>query len=142
MAQLTPYVFFDGSCREAMEFYKECLGAELTMQAVGDTPAAEHMPPEARQKIMHAALTRGEHKETVLMASDWMGQGKFVNGNSISLSIHCTSDAEIKALFAGLSAGGKVTMPLADQFWGATFGTLVDKFGIAWMLNYDKIPRR
>ncbi len=70
------------------------------------------------------------------MASDWMGGGKFVPGNSpISLSLHCTSDEEIKTLFDGLSAGGKVTQPLADQFWGDTFGTLVDKFGIAWMLN-------
>jgi len=138
MAQLTPYLSFDGNCREAMASYKECLGGELTMQAVGDTPAAEHMPPDARQKIIHAALMRGEQKEAVLMASDWIGGGEFVQGNSISLSIHCTSDEEIRTLFAGLSAGGKVTQPLADQFWGATYGTLVDKFGIAWMLNYDK----
>jgi PhnB protein len=75
MAQLTPYVFFDGNCREAMAFYKECLGADLTTTAVGDTPAAEHMPPDAGQKIMHAVLTRGEPKDTVLMASDWMGGG-------------------------------------------------------------------
>jgi PhnB protein len=140
MAQLTPYVFFNGNCREAMAFYEEVLGAELTMQAVGDTPAAEHMPPDARQKIMHAAITRGEPKEAILMASDWMGRGGFVQGNAISLSLHCTSDEEIETLFAGLSSGGAVGQPLADQFWGAKFGTLVDKFGIAWMLNYDKIP--
>jgi len=142
MAQLTPYVFFDGNCREAMAFYKECLGAELTMTAVGDTPAAEHMPPDAKQKIMHAALTRGEPKEAVLMASDWMGRAGFVQGNSISLSLHCTSDGEIKTIFGSLSSGGRVTQPLADQFWGATFGTLVDRFGIAWMLNYDKTPAK
>jgi PhnB protein len=142
MAQLTPYVFFDGNCREAMTFYKACLGSELTITAVGDTPAAEQMPPDAKEKIIHAVLTRGEPKDAVLMASDWMSGGGFVQGNSISLSIHCTSDEEIKALFAGLSSGGKVTQALADQFWGATYGSLVDKFGIAWMLNYDKTPAK
>ena len=121
-----------------MAFYKECLGGDLNMTAVGDTPAAEHMPAEAKQKIIHAALMMGESKEAVLMASDWMGGGTFVQGNSISLSLQCTSDEEIKTLFSGLAAGGKVTQPLADQFWGATYGSLVDKFGVAWMLNYDK----
>jgi PhnB protein len=91
---------------------------------------------------MHAVLTRGEPKEAVLMASDWMGRDGFVQGNSISLSLHCTSEEEIKTLFGGLSADGKVSRPLADQFWGATFGSLVDKFGIAWMLNYDKTPAK
>jgi PhnB protein len=141
MSQLIPYVFFNGNCREAMAFYKECLGGELNIQAVGDTPAAEHMPPGDRDKIIHAALTRGEPREALLMASDWMGGGEFAQGNSFSLSIACTSDEEIKTLFAGLSAGGKVSQPLADMFWGATFGSLVDKFGVAWMLNYDKAPR-
>jgi PhnB protein len=121
-----------------MAFYKECLGGDLNMTAVGDTPAAEHMPAEAKQRIIHAALMMGESKEAVLMASDWMGGGTFVQGNSISLSLQCTSDEEIKTLFGGLAAGGNVTQPLADQFWGATYGSLVDKFGVAWMLNYDK----
>jgi PhnB protein len=141
MSQLIPCAFFDGNCREAMAFYKECLGGELNIQAVEDTPAADQMPPDARKKIIHAALMRGEPKEVVLMASDWMGGGAFVPGNSISLSIPCTSEEEIKTLFGRLSAGGKITQPLADQFWGATFGSLVDKFGIAWMLNHDKTRR-
>jgi len=135
MARITPYLYFDGNCRDAMNFYRECLGGELYVQTVGDTPAAEHMPPDARQKIMHAALTGGDF---VLMASDWMSKAAFSPGNTISLSIHCTSDDEIRTLFAKLSEGGKVTNPLADQFWGATFGMLVDRFGIDWMLNFDK----
>ena len=139
MAQIVAYVFFDGNCREAMTFYKECLGGELFMQAVGDTPAASQMPADAKQKIMHAALKNDGFE---IMASDWMdGQG-FVRGNSISLSMHCGSEEEIKHLFSNLSAGGKIKAPLADQFWGATFGMLTDKFGIDWMLNYDKTPRK
>jgi PhnB protein len=141
MSQLTPYVFFNGNCREAMAFYKNCLGGELYIQTVGDTPAADHMPEADKDKIIHAALRHGEPKEALLMASDWMAGGEFVQGNSISLSLNCTSEEEIKTLFVGLSAGGKVNQPLADMFWGATFGSLVDRFGVAWMLNYDKTPR-
>jgi len=139
MARITPYLYFDGNCRDAMDFYRNCLGGELHMQTIGETPAAEHMPPEARQKIMHAALTGGDF---VLMASDWMSTTAFSRSNSISLSIHCTSDEEIRTLFAKLAEGGKVVHPLADQFWGATFGTLVDKFGIDWMLNFDKSAKK
>src|ERR1019366_9808392 len=139
MARFTPYLFFDGKCRDAMNFYKECFGGDLHMQAVGETPAVEQMPAETRQKIMHAALTGGDF---LLMASDWMSRSGLSRGNNISLSLHCTSDEEIRTLFAKLSAGGKVVSPLADQFWGATFGTLVDQFGIDWMLNFDKNAKK
>ena len=98
-----------------MSFYKECLGGDLTIQAVGNPPAAEHMPAGDRDKIIHAALADRGSKSVVLMASDWMGGGEFVQGNSISLSIGCTSDEEIKTLFSALSAGGKVVQPLADR---------------------------
>ena len=132
MAPITPYLFFDGNCRDAMNFYKDCLGGELHMQTVAETPAAEHVPPEARQKIMHAKLTSGELE---LMGSDWMSETAFSRSNSISLAIRCTSDDQIKTLFASLSEGGEVVHPLAEQFWGATFGQLVDRFGTEWMLN-------
>ena len=76
-----------------------------------------------------------------LMASDWLAKETFVRGHSMSLSVHCGSEEEIKTLFGKLSAGGVVKQPLADQFWGATFGMLVDKFGVDWMLDYHK-PRQ
>jgi PhnB protein len=142
MAQITPYVNFDGNCRDAMTFYKECLGGELALNVVGDSPGASQMPADSRDKIMHASLTGAGSKDVVLMASDWMGGGQRVNGNSITLSIPCTSADQINTLFANLSSGGKVTIPLADQFWGATFGALTDQFGINWMLNYDKTPQQ
>jgi PhnB protein len=135
MAQITAYLFFEGNCREAMTFYKECLGGTLHLQAVADTPAAAQMAAGDAQKILHAALNNGSLD---LMASDWMGNEVFVKGNSMSLSIHCGSEEEINSLFGKLSVGGKVKQPLADQFWGATFGMLTDKFGIDWMLNYAK----
>jgi len=135
MAQITPYLHFDGNCRDGMTFYQECLGGNLVCQTVGDTPAAEHMPAEARQKIIHAALTKDG---MTLLASDMLGPGGLTRGNSVSISLLCTSEEEVKTLFSKLSAGGNVTNPLADQFWGAIFGTLTDKFGFHWMLNYDK----
>jgi PhnB protein len=142
MTPITPYLFFDGNCREAMTFYRDCLGGELHLSEIGDSPGAEHMHPEARQKIMHAALTNGAGG-SLLMASDWMSNSSaMAPGNNISLSLHCTSDDHIRSLFAKLSDGGNVTNPLADQFWGATFGMLTDKFGIKWMLNFDKNTKK
>jgi PhnB protein len=142
MSKIAPYLTFEGDCREAMNFYKECLGGELVLHVVGEMPNAPPMP-EANGRIMHASLTSGAGSGGfVLMASDRMDGSQPVNGSKISLSMHCTSDNEIESLFAKLSAGGQIGMPLADQFWGAKFGFFTDKFGIPWMLNYDKTPAR
>jgi PhnB protein len=92
---------------------------------------------EDKNKIMHVSLPIS--KETVLMGSDagcdWTSQ--FKAGNNFSISINAESKEEAEKLFAGLSAGGMVTMPMADTFWGAYFGMFTDKFGINWMVNYD-----
>ena len=138
MAAVTPYLFFDGNCRAAMTFYRECLGGELILNTVGDTPAAGQFPADARDKIIHAALRRGAPPEAILMASDWMSQNTRVPGNNVSLSINCSSAEEIQTLFSALSPGATITQPPADMFWGATYGSLVDRFGIAWMLNFEK----
>jgi PhnB protein len=138
MAQLVPYLTFNGNCREAMTFYKECLGGKLTIQSVKDTPMAGQMPPEAQNNIMHSSLIKGT---LTLMASDMMGGPKgVVHGNSITLMLNCDSEQEIKSAFARLSAGGKVRSELKTEFWGSTFGDLEDKFGLRWMLNFDKPP--
>ncbi len=139
MTQINAYLTFGGNCREAMTFYKECLGGDLTMQAVGETPAASEMPPEAKDSIMHATLQKDS---LVLMASDKMSPMELKQGNTITLSLNCSSEEEIKTFFSNLSSDGQVTMPLADQFWGATFGMLTDKFGMNWMLNYHKNPKQ
>ncbi|SHJ36954.1 PhnB protein [Hymenobacter daecheongensis DSM 21074] len=129
-----PYLAFDGTCREAMTFYQQCLGGELMIQPFADSPAAEGMPAEAQQGVLHSTLTTDSF---TLMASD-AGMQKIVKGNMVSLSLDCGSPAEIQRLFAQLSAGGTVTMPLEDTFWNATFGMCTDRFGIDWLLNYDK----
>lgn len=138
MTAIAPYLAFDGNCREAMEFYKSCLGGELNMHSFETMPGAENMPEEARKGIMHANLIKDS---LTLMGSDGGGMKQITKGNNITLSLNCSSDEEIADFFDKLSEGGTVTMPLADQFWGAKFGMLTDKFGFDWMLNYDKIPQ-
>lgn len=133
MKALTPYLFFDGNCREAMKFYHHCFGGNLELLTNADShqsscPDGTKLDPE---QIMHASLTLGDF---MIMASDNpMGQPKA--GDNISLSINCTSIPETEKLFNALSEGGNVTMPLADTFWGAHFGMLTDKYGFHWMFN-------
>ena len=134
MTQINPYLNFNGKCREAMTFYKECLGGELVMQKISESPMAARMPSEMGAKILHSSLTK---ESIVLMGSDMMGNN-VVSGNSISLCINCSSDEEVNSFFDSLSKDGKIVEPLHQSFWGATFGSLTDKFGITWIFNHSK----
>ena len=140
MATINAYLTFDGTCEEAFNFYKSVFGGDFPMVGkFGDMPPQEGMPPisdEVKKRIMHMSLPISA--ETVLMGSDTMpGIHDHQVGNNISLSINTDSREEADRVFNGLSAGGKVSMPLADTFWGAYFGMWTDKFGINWMVNYD-----
>ena len=136
MLQINPYLTFDNKCREAMTFYHQCLGGELTIQTVGESGAKDHMPPETHNSIMHAALRKDG--AILLMASDMIQGNEVKQGNNNALALICTSKEEIESCFKNLSAGGKVTSELKEEFWGATFGMLTDKYGFTWMLNFDK----
>jgi PhnB protein len=135
MTQINPYLSFNGNCREAMTFYKECLGGELTVQTVKGSPIEDQCPEEIRHHVLHASLLKDN---LVLLASDMIGVDGFIKGNTIALSLNCSSEKEIEIFFSKLSSGGQITHPLEKQFWGASFGVLTDKYGIKWMLNYDK----
>ena len=135
MSQINAYLNFNGNCREAMVFYQECLGGELTVQTIEGSPVEAQCPAAMKHHILHASLLKNG---LVLMASDMTGPDGFIKGNTISLSLNCSSEREIKTFFSNLSSGGQITHPLEEQFWGATFGVLTDKYGIRWMLNYDK----
>ena len=140
MATINAYLTFDGTCEEAFNFYKSVFGGDFPMVGkFGDMPPQEGMPPisdEVKNRIMHMSLPISA--ETVLMGSDTMpGIHDHQVGNNISLSINTDSREEADRVFNGLSAGGKVSMPLADTFRGAYFGMWTDKFGINWMVNYD-----
>jgi PhnB protein len=132
MKHIYVYLTFDGNCREAMTFYANALGAEVQMMTFADAPQC---PAAAKDRIMHARLAKGE---AVLMASDTMPGMAFTQGNHSSISVDCESAAEVDRFVAALGAGGKVTVPAQDMFWGAYFGMLTDKFGLNWMFNFDK----
>lgn len=136
--QLTPYLFFEGSCREAITFYQACLGGELLIQTFGESPMGHEMPDAARQRVMHSSLTNGI---LTLFASDAGAMGRtLVRGNSLRLCLNCASQDQITTLFAQLAAGGTVNDALTDTAWGATFGSLTDQFGVHWLLNYQHTP--
>ena len=131
--QLITYVTFAGNCEEAINFYKEALGAEVVMiNRMGEGPM--EVPEHVKGKIMHARLKIGEN---VLYMSDTFDPSSVVQGNNVSLSLQPESLDQTEYLFNKLSAGGTVKMPLQDTFWGARFGMFIDKFGIHWMLNCE-----
>jgi PhnB protein len=133
MKGINAYLTFSGNCRDAMTFYAKCLGADLHMMTFGEAPIGASA--DAKDKIMHAALAVGPH---VLMASDAPPNMPVTAGNNFSITIACESAAEIDRLFAAVSEGGTVVLPLQETFWGARFGMLKDRFGINWMFNLDK----
>src|SRR5689334_17906242 len=139
MAAVNPYLTFNGNCEAAFTFYKSVFGGEFPyIGRFKEMPPGEKpMPAEDMEKIMHVSLPIGNG--TFLFGSDTSSAfgGGGTPGTNFSISINADNEAEAKKLFDGLSAGGKVTMPLEKTFWGALFGMFTDKFGINWMVNYD-----
>ena len=128
-----PYLNFDGRCEEALNFYRKALGAEVLMLTrMKDNPEAkaEMIPPGRQEKVLHASFRIGE---TTVMASDCActGQSTF---QGFSLSIAARDEAQADRLFAALSDGGQVRMPLTSTFFSPRFGMLADRFGVSWML--------
>ncbi|MBK9109671.1 MAG: VOC family protein [Saprospiraceae bacterium] len=140
MAQINPYIHFNGNAEEAFTYYKSVFGGEFAMVVrFKDMPGDPDnpMPEIDANSIMHIALPIG--KSSVLMASDvppFMGQVN-ENENRSKISISAESKEEADKLFNGLSAGGKIEMPIADSPWGSYFGMFRDKYGIEWMVDYD-----
>ncbi len=131
MRHLIPYLFFNGNCREAMNFYKTCFGGDLEIMTYAEAPEKNESMKGNEDDILHSSLRNGPFG---IMASDWPGN-EAKQGNNVQLNIDCASIEEIEKLFKALSQGGKIVQPLADTFWGARFGMLIDKFSIHWMLN-------
>lgn len=129
--KLNPYLGFDNKAKDAMEFYKSVFGGELTMSTFGESGMGQD--PADAGKIMHAQLI-AENGMT-LMASDVPSNIKKDEGSSISLSLSGDNEEELKNFWNKLSDGANITMPLNQAPWGDTFGMLVDKFGITWLVN-------
>lgn len=139
MTIINSYLTFNGNCREAMNFYKECLGGELTFQTIGESPLATKMPPQMKESILHSTLTK---ENLVLLGSDMVGEKGLLKGNAVSLMLNCSSEKEIKTCYANLSDGGQAAHPLEISFWGALFGDLIDKYGNHWLLHFDKTKKQ
>ncbi len=129
--EVQPYLFFDGRCDEAIEFYKKTLGAEADMVLRWkDSPDKSMCTPGNENKVMHSSLKIGD---TRVMASDGRNTGN-PEFKGFALSVNAKDEADANRLFGGLSAGGKVMMPLAKTFFSACFGMTTDKFGVNWMV--------
>jgi PhnB protein len=132
--QVQPYLFFDGRCDEALEFYRRTLRAEVTMlMRFKDSPEPHQpgmVPPGSENKVMHTSFRIGD---TTVMASDGrcLGQPSF---QGFSLSLTVPNDAEAERLFAVLGDGGQVQMPLTKTFFASRFGMVADRFGVSWMI--------
>ncbi len=132
--QLTPYLFFDGRCEEAIQFYKKTLDAKVEMMMrfneSPEPPPPGMVPPGSESKIMHAALRIGD---TTVMASDGHAGGK-PKFEGFSLSLNAKDEAEADRLFNALADGGQVQMPLGKTFFAKRFGMVADRFGVGWMI--------
>jgi PhnB protein len=142
MAQINPYLTFNGNCEAAFNLYKSVFGKEFSyIGRFNEMPSKDEnapLPEEDGNKIMHVSLPISE--ETTLFGSDSseaFDQSTII-GNNISISINASSIEEADQLFNGLSEGGIVKMPMKKTFWGAYFGMFTDKFEINWMINYDE----
>lgn len=134
--QATPYLFFNGNCAEALDFYHKTVGAHVEgTMTYGASPAAGHVPADLHDKIIHAMFRIGD---TVVMASDarpdlWTGAPR-----GFSLCIRADSAGEAETLFAALSNGGRVDMAMGPTFFAERFGSAADKFGVEWMVIFEK----
>jgi PhnB protein len=146
MAQINPYITFNGNCAEAFTFYNGVFGTEsLQLMHYKDMPPAENcqeMPKEEGEKVMHACLKISDGYNLMGADGSEMFGHSTIIGNNISVSINTESREEADNLFNGLSNGGQVTMPMELTFWGAYFGMFIDKFGINWMVNFDEDPMK
>ena len=138
MRSMNPYLLFNGQCRQAMEFYKECLIGELSLVPYAQMPGdgCKDFPKDTQEWIMHGILVT---PSAVLMASDRHPQfGAVSAGNNFMVCINCQSVDEAEKLFQSLGRDGKIEMPIQETFFSPRFGMLTDRFGITWMINLDK----
>jgi PhnB protein len=132
--KIEPYLFFNGHCEEAIDFYKQALGAEVAMlMRISESPQAHPaglLPPGSGNKIMHASLQIGD---TSVMMSDGMCTGQ-LNFKGITLSLGVSDAAQAQRFFSALSQGGSINMPLDKTFYASQFGMVTDRFGVPWMV--------
>lgn len=133
MSRLAVYLTFNGDCRKAMTFYRDCFGGELYFQTMSESPMSKELPKWMKDYILHSSL---QASNMLLMGTDMVGEEGLTRGNAVSVFIECESEKEIHSYYKRLSDGGKKTQPIERTFWDAFFGSLTDKYGNHWLLNY------
>jgi PhnB protein len=133
--QLHPYLTFNGDCEVAFKFYEQCLGAKIeSLMTHAGTPAAEHVPPEWRDKVLHASLIVGDQ---VLLASDAPPES-YQKPKGFFVHLQMKDPAEAERIYRELSEDGTVIMPMQQTFWALSFAMIVDRFGIPWMVHCER----
>ena len=132
---LYSYLSFNGNCRQAMEFYKDCFNGSLRIQTIGESPLSDKMPTQMKNFILHASLTT---KSFIIMATDMVCENGLKKGNNISLALQCNDEKEMKHFFEKLSHEGVKKQEIKETFYGSLFGEITDKFGFNWILNFNK----
>ena len=133
--QINTYLNFPGTCREAFTFYEQALGGKITfIQTMGDSPMGGETPADQRDNVMHVTLDVGGQQ---LMGSDAPPE-YYEKAQGFSVALHPEEAAEAERIFAALSEGGEVRMPMQKTFWAGRFGMCVDRFGTPWIVNCEK----
>lgn len=132
--KIITYLTFSGNCREAMTFYKDCLGGELVFHTLGESPFSGDLPGKMKKTVLQATLTKGE---LLLLGTDMVGEGGLRKGNSVSLMLNCRNETEMREYYTRLSRGGRQLHSVSVTFYGALQGDLMDKFGNNWLLYCD-----
>ena len=132
--ELSPYLMFNGNCEEALKFYEQTLGAKIDgVSKHAGTPSEEHVPPEWRDKVLHARFIVGNN---VVMASD-APPGHYAPPQGMSIALGLNDAAKGEEIFNKLAENGTVQLPFSQTFWASGFGMCVDRFGIPWMVNCE-----
>ena len=121
MTKIIPYLTFSGNCREAMTFYQECLGGELDLITVGESPMADQMPTEMKDSILHANLRKGD---LALLGSDMVSEEGLDRGNGLSIMLDCESEAEMRRYYDKLAEGGQREYPIENTFWAGALSAV------------------
>jgi PhnB protein len=133
--KISPYLSFDGRCKAAFEFYEKVLGGKIVMMMTfGESPMADHAPPDWRDKILHVTLSVGDHS----LAGADAPPGRYQKPQGVFVTLNLDDAAEAERIFKALAEKGEVQMPIQETFWARRFGMLVDQFGTPWMINCAK----
>ena len=136
MIKISPYLTFNGNCREAMIFYKECFGGELFFQTIGESPQSSDMTIRMKNFILHSTL----HNESfMIIGTDIVGNEVIIKGNSVAILVNCSSKEEAKKVYEKLAEGSIPVNSLQITYWGALFGDITDKYDNHWLINYSNI---